>query len=71
MMPDDVEMPYTFLSSEPTYNIEPSTLSAGEDRTLPDVARVHSTVPAGENAYTLRSSFPTNTFPVALTTADD
>jgi hypothetical protein len=71
MAPVDVAKPYTFLSSEPTYSMDPSTLRAGDERTLPPVALVHNTVPAEEKAYMFLSSLPTKTLPEAAITGDD
>ncbi len=69
--PVDVDMPYTLKSNEPTYSIEPSTDSTGDEYTRPPVREVHSSAPAGLKAYTFLSLLPTNTMPLMDTVAED
>jgi hypothetical protein len=69
--PVEADRQYTLLSSEPTYSKEPSKLNAGDDSTLPVVARIHRVVNVDVNEYTFQSSLPTYTLPSGPITGED
>jgi hypothetical protein len=64
---------YTLESRDPTYTVDPSALTAGDENTYPPVVYDHLTDPVKAfRAYTLESYDPTYTVdPSALTAGDE